>query len=396
LFHRWFGITRFVYNEALRLVTEGGWQPSFKPLKNYLLNEEKNIKSSLYPFVYDHSLCPRDAKDMAVKELCDAIAATKESLIAKHKNPNRFEIKRRTKKDVCQRFQIPVNGGNPSIKWNKEGFAFWSSKGTGLVKPYNKKELLKLPSEGTAYRTVVLRYERLGRYYLLIPLVTEKKENKNEKSIAFDPGVRTFLTGFSSDGNFVEYGKASIKRLFVLGKRMDELQSKIDKYRKVSYLDKKERVKYKNRRRKRRKEMGRISNRIKNIKRDMHWKISRDIVQEHKHILISRFQVSNMLKRTSRKINSETVRKMLQWSHFEFRQRLKHKAEELGSVVHEVGEHYSSKGCGNCGRIHWKLGGAKTFHCPYCHFKIDRDSNGARNILLMNLESHLILNPSLS
>jgi len=97
----------------------------------------------------------------------------------------------------------------------------------------------------------------------------------------------------------------------------------------------------------------------------MHWKISRDIVQEHKHILMSRFQVSNMSKRTNRKMNSETVRKMLQWSQFEFRQRLKHKAEELGSVVHEKGEHYSSKGCGNCGRIYWRLGGAKTFHCPY-------------------------------
>ncbi len=128
----------------------------------------------------------------------------------------------------------------------------------------------------------------------------------------------------------------------------------------------------------------------------MHWKISRDIDLKHKHITISRFQVSNMMKRISRKIRSETVRKMLQWRHFEFRQRLKHKAEEFGSIVHEVGEHYSCKGCGNCGKIHWKLGGAKTFICPSCHFKIDRDFNKARSILLMNMEAHLILNPTSS
>jgi hypothetical protein len=28
LFHRWFGITRFTYNEALRLINEEGWKPS--------------------------------------------------------------------------------------------------------------------------------------------------------------------------------------------------------------------------------------------------------------------------------------------------------------------------------------------------------------------------------
>jgi putative transposase len=305
-------------------------------------------------------------------------------------------MKRRTKKDSCQRVLIPNNGGNPSVRWNKEGFVFWSTKGTGIVRPYKKKELQKLPSEACSHHTVTLKYERPGRYYILIPVVTKKKEGKQEKSIALDPGVRTFQTGFSSDGNFVEYGKGDIKRLFILGKRMDKLQSKMDKHHKVSYLNKKERVKYKNRRRKWRIELEKICTKIKNLRRDMHWKISRDIVQEHKHIMISRFRVSDMVNRISRKIQSETVRKMLQWSHFEFRQRLKHKAEEFGAIIHEVGEHYSSKGCGQCGRIHWKLGGAKTFHCPYCHFKIDRDFNGARNILLMNMKPHLVLNPSLS
>jgi hypothetical protein len=60
--------------------------------------------------------------------------------------------------------------------------------------------------------------------------------------------VRTFHTGFTSDDSFVKYGRGDIMNLFVLGKRMDELQSKIDKHHKDSYLDKKERAKYKNRR----------------------------------------------------------------------------------------------------------------------------------------------------
>jgi transposase len=52
---------------------------------------------------------------------------------------------------------------------------------------------------------------------MLIPLITKKKENNSEKSIAFDPGVRTFQTVFISDGNCIEYRKGDIKKLFVLG-----------------------------------------------------------------------------------------------------------------------------------------------------------------------------------
>ncbi len=110
------------------------------------MNEENNIKSHRYPFLFDQFICPRDDKDMAVKELYDAIAATRESLIAKKKNPNHFQMKQRTKKDSCQRIFIPNNRGNPSVKWNEEGFVFWTTKGTGLVKAYNKKELQKLHS----------------------------------------------------------------------------------------------------------------------------------------------------------------------------------------------------------------------------------------------------------
>lgn len=85
---------------------------------------------------------------------------------------------------------------------------------------------------------------------MLIPLITKKNEYKSEKIIAFDPGLRIFQTGFFSDGNFIEYRKGDIKKLFVLRKEMDKLQSRIDKHHKASYLNKKERIKYKNTRKK--------------------------------------------------------------------------------------------------------------------------------------------------
>lgn len=360
------------------------------------MNASKNDRSHLYPFVFDNGIYPRDSKDNVIRELCSAIATTKESLKAKGKNPNGFEMKKRTRKDNEQRVHISCNGKKPSIQWNEEGFTFWKTKGTGIVKLFKKKEFKKLSPEGCCHYEVILKYEKPGRYFLCIPELRKKKENKNERMIAFDPGVRTFQTGFDSEGNFVEYGKERIENIILLGKKMDHLQSKIDQHYNDSYSSKKERTLFKNLRKKWRRQMGRISFKIKNLKKDVHWKMTKDIVQHYKHVMISRFQTSEMVKKMNRKINSETVRKLLNWNHFEFRQRLKQKAEEFNTIVHEVGEHYSSKGCGQCGRIYWKLGSSKIFHCPYCHFKTDRDFNGARNIFMMNLISHCYLNPSLS
>jgi len=98
---------------------------------------------------------------------------------------------------------------------------------------------------------------------------------------------------------------------------------------------------------------------------------------------------ADKLQKCKRKISSENVRKMLHWSHFLFRQRLKSKAEEWGCQVHEVSEHYTSMNCGRCGRLNRKLGKSKHFKCPYCFFELDRDQNGARNIFLMNVERYV-------
>ena len=53
----------------------------------------------------------------------------------------------------------------------------------------------------------------------------------------------------------------------------------------------------------------------------------------------------------------------------------------------EVGEAYTSRTCGLCGTLNHDLGGAKTFQCvdEHCGVQIDRDVNGARNILLREL-----------
>ena len=45
-------------------------------------------------------------------------------------------------------------------------------------------------------------------------------------------------------------------------------------------------------------------------------------------------------------------------------------------------EEYTSKACGSCGVINKNLGSSKTFQYPSCGATIDRDVNGACNVLL--------------
>jgi putative transposase len=101
-----------------------------------------------------------------------------------------------------------------------------------------------------------------------------------------------------------------------------------------------------------------------------------------------------MVKRSSRNISRSTVKGMMQLSHFKFRQFLIHKSKELGSKLIICDESYTSKTCGRCGLLHNALGSSKTFACPSCGYTVDRDVNGARNVLLRYCAKHKVTLPN--
>lgn len=135
----------------------------------------------------------------------------------------------------------------------------------------------------------------------------------------------------------------------------------------------------------------RVHFRIKNLVKEVHRKMASWLCENHRVILIPKFEASRMVKRAWRKIGSKTVRGMLTWSHYAFRAMLKDKAELFPWVsVVECDEAYTSKTCGGCGNLHHKLGSAKTFRCQGCGYVADRDINAARNILLRYLTLHTV------
>ena len=102
-----------------------------------------------------------------------------------------------------------------------------------------------------------------------------------------------------------------------------------------------------------------------------------------------------MVNKAKRRIHTKSVRSMLHWAHYRFRQRLLYTAEQHAGVdVKVVTEEYTSKACGVCGVLHHRLGGSKHFRCPSCGWQCDRDVNGARNILLKTLTEQQGQQPS--
>jgi putative transposase len=215
-----------------------------------------------------------------------------------------------------------------------------------------------------------------GRWFICYAIDAPKPEPLDSQlAIALDPGVRTFLTGF--DGSEVwEVGKYDIGRIYRLASHLDRLMSRIGLSKGRQF----KRLRYRLR-----KAAQKIRIKIRNLVDELHKKAANYISTKYKIIFLPTFEVKNMVKRGKRRLSTKTARKLVTWSHYRFKQTLKHQAAKYGCVVVDVTEEYTSKTCSKCGHVHTKLGGNKQFVCPSCGHTIGRDINGAFNILLKAL-----------
>ncbi len=216
-----------------------------------------------------------------------------------------------------------------------------------------------------------LTLDRLGRFHLCVPCVVAACESQTGRGqCSIDPGVRTFLTIYSPNiGSAYKIGDNDICRIFRLCKWLDKLCSG---NKKAS--------------RRQRKAQTRLRMRIKTLVDEVHWKAIHFLCHNFKDIIIPPFQVSQMVKRANRKIRKKTVRQMLCWRHYTFRQRLIAYASRTGTQVHVLGEECTSKTCSHCMNMKNNLGGAKVYRCQQCGLVGDRDLMGARNIFLKNIK----------
>ncbi|MEG4633687.1 transposase [Microcoleus sp. AR_TQ3_B6] len=194
-------------------------------------------------------------------------------------------------------------------------------------------------------------------------------------AVAVDPGVRTFMTGFDGQ-EILEIGKYDLGRIYRLARHLDQIMSRIGCSKGRNF----KRFRYRLR-----KAASQIRIKIKNWVSELHKKTAKYLCDKYKVIFLPTFETQQMVKKGKRRLTTKTARAMVTLSHYKFKQTLKHQAAKQGCVVVDVTEEYTSKTCSKCGHIHTKLGGSKHFACPSCGHKLDRDVNGAFNILLKAL-----------
>jgi len=171
-----------------------------------------------------------------------------------------------------------------------------------------------------------------GQHHLTVPHESprEQVENQDIRVVAIDPGIRTFAT-FFSETSVGEIGKGDFSRIQRLCHHLDDLISRMSK--------------------------------------------ANCAAKKRMKLAASRMRL---------KIRSKSVRSMLTFAHYRFKQFIKHKAFEFGKTVLDVNEAYTSKTVSWTGEINQKLGGAKFVKSADGQV-MSRDKNGARGIFLRAL-----------
>ena len=218
---------------------------------------------------------------------------------------------------------------------------------------------------------------KLNEYYLNINYYDKKLKNNlllnNKKVCAIDPGLRTFLTVYS-DNTVDEIGNGISEKLKKLCNEVDIITSRI-------YKKENKKFKYnKNSRRNMKKALHRKIKYKSNIIKELHNKSIKYLTDRYAKIIITPFEIQEM----ACKFNSKIARNLYNVSYFAFKTKLKNKCDELGIEYVCRPEYYTSKTCTICGCINYNLGSNKVFNCNKCNLTIQRDYNGARNIMLRN------------
>ena len=221
-----------------------------------------------------------------------------------------------------------------------------------------------------------------NKYYLCLSLDKKIKNIEPKESyVSLDPGVRTFQT-FYGEKTYGEIGKNTDKEM----KKIKDISNKIETLQSIATIKStmvRKRIMAK---------CSGLRTKIQNKINDLHWQTASYLVKNFATIIIPKFESSKMVSRKTRNINGKTSNNMNILSHYRFRERL----EYLVTTVKDrriivCGEEYTTKTCGKCGSINDSIKSKKTFKCSKCNLVIDRDINGARNILIKYLGDQLMI-----
>lgn len=342
LFKQWFGVARKFYNETLTIYKNGSdkvWHKVYQDIAEQ--NKEHDyIKST-----------PYQVKKIAVKDYRKALSINK---MKAKRSGKPFEMKFKSKKNPKQSCYIPKAAISSSGIYHT------------IAGKLKMKERNWFENEDINDCRLTLEF---GKWFIVIPKEIKTTPIDNQEGVvAIDPGVRTFATYFSTEGYFGKIGQGAFDRIFKLNLKIDKLISKLSK----------ETNKYKKSNLKR--SIFNIRFKIRNLIDELHWKTIKFFTSRFKVIIFPPFNVSEMVKKSKRKLPKKVVRAMNCFRFYEFKERLKLKCRENGITFIESSEAFTSKTNSFTGELMENLGSKENF--MFNNVSIDRDINGARNILI--------------
>ena len=357
---RWEGISRYVYNEAVKQFNKGR--------KVYAPDLLKTLPEWT-------SNCPRHIRVGAVMDAQKAVTAARRKW-KETGQPQRVKFRR--KKNTTKSFYLCAQ----FIK--AHGFYIRYLGEMKMTEPLpakpqapGKKAERDHESEVKDGRIVM---EHGNRFYMNVSYIEKTKPRDSSGNIvALDPGVRTFMTMFSETA-FGWLGHHAINRIQRLCQHADNLYSRATQGKRPL-------------RRTLRQCAQKIQVKIRNLVMELHKKVAHFLVTNFDIILLPTFETQQMVKRGARKLRKKSVRQMLTLSHNKFKMFLKQKALEYGVVVIDANEAYTSKTVSWTGKIVEKLGGAKVIADADGN-RCDRDLNGARGIFISELSRALRVPPA--
>lgn len=375
LLRKWMLICEKVYNKCVELYN--------KDMNSFDLNFQ-SCKLNIFKQVFndDDKDCPYDTLTDEVKTFCSNV----KSCLTNIKNGNTKHYKMKNKNTLLkQTILVPIT----SVSENGIFSKLLGDNNVGII----EREQIKGDCK--------LTYNKLTKQFMLfVPCFYHIKnlDNRN-KVVALDPGEKIFMAYYGIDecGKIGDNIRIPILRYErIIRKMQRDLKNKKNHKKHKLHNKRKLKIKIQNE-----------FNNIKNLVKELHNKTALFLCKNYDNILLPKFETQKMvvncdkeyLKRGIYKCeNKEQLKEKVKFirlskrvkftlnmlSHYKFKQHLLTKCQEYGCNLVIVDESYTSQCCGKCGMLSQTYDG-RTKECDSCHMKINRDLNGARNILLKNI-----------
>jgi putative transposase len=256
-------------------------------------------------------------------------------------------------------------GRYTSFTYPQSGFKAGEAS-VSLSKIGKVRSVIHRPIEGKI-KTCTVKKTPTGKWFVTFSCEVEKKTLPPlDNFVGIDAGVISFVT--LSDGTHVKN-----PRFFKAEEKAPaKAQRSMSKHEKGT----------RDRRRKR-KAVARVHERIANKRKDFAHKLSHQIVKDFGGIAVEDLNINNMQQDNFTCLNKSIADAA--WNSFS--NMLAYKAECAGRIFVRVNPAYTSQTCSRCGyRQKLKLSN-RHYKCPCCELSLDRDENAALNILSLGLQA---------